>query len=62
VDDVKIYHRMFSTIINNLIDAGFVIEKMIEPIPDEEILKKYPSHADLRHKPDFMLIRGRKNV
>ena len=36
--------------------------KMIEPIPDEEILKKYPSHADLRHKPDFMLIRGRKNV
>ena len=60
VDNVKKYHRMFSTVVNTLIQNGFVIEKMIEPLPTEELLAKYPDHRDLFHKPDFMLIRARK--
>ena len=60
VDNVKKYHRTFSTIINTLIDAGFVIEKMIEPLPTEEILKDAPEYRDLYHKPDFLLVRVRK--
>ena len=60
VDNVKKYHRTFSSIINTLIDAGFAIEKMIEPLPTEEILEKYPDYKDLFHKPDFMLIKVRK--
>lgn len=60
VDNVKKYHRMFSTIVNTLASSGFVIEKMIEPLPDDEILAKYPDQEDLFHKPDFLLIRAAK--
>ncbi len=60
VDGVKKYHRMFSTIVNALTDAGFVIERMVEPIPDEETAAKYPEHRDLYHKPDFLVVRAKK--
>ena len=60
VDDVKIYHRTFSTIANNLIEVGFSIEQMIEPLPSPEIAERYPEHADLFHKPDFLLVRAKK--
>ena len=60
VDDVKKYHRTFSTIVNALIEAGFTIEKMMEPLPTEELLEKYPDYRDLFHKPDFLLIRVKK--
>ena len=60
VDNVKKYHRTFSTIINTLIETGFKIEKMIEPLPTEDLLKKYPEYKDLFHKPDFLLVKVRK--
>lgn len=60
VDNVMKYHRTFSTIANTLIDAGFIIEKMIEPMPTEELLEQYPDYGDLFHKPDFLLMRVRK--
>lgn len=60
VDNVKKYHRTFSTIVNALVEAGFTIEKMIEPLPTEELLEKYPDYRDLFHKPDFLLIRAKK--
>ncbi|MCM1039911.1 MAG: class I SAM-dependent methyltransferase [Ruminococcus sp.] len=60
VDNVKKYHRTFSTIVNTLIEAGFMIEKMIEPLPTAELLEKYPKYKDLFHKPDFLLIKAKK--
>lgn len=60
VDNVKKYHRMFSTIVNTLVEGGLTIEKMIEPVPTEEILEKHPDQRDLFHKPDFLLIRASK--
>ena len=60
VEGVKKYHRIFSTIVNTLVEAGFTIEKMIEPIPTPELLEKYPEMVDLYHKPDFLLVRARK--
>ena len=60
VDDVIIYHRTFSTIINTLAEEGFVVEKLEEPTPDEEILKKYPDYCDLFHRPDFLIVRAAK--
>jgi len=62
VDHVKKYHRTFSTIVNTLIDNGFVIEKIAEPMPSEEFLLKYPEYDDLLHKPDFLLIKAGKAV
>jgi len=60
VDNVKKYHRTFSTIINTLIEAGFIFERMMEPLPTEELLEQYPDYKDLFHKPDFLLIKARK--
>ncbi|MBE6758790.1 MAG: class I SAM-dependent methyltransferase [Ruminococcaceae bacterium] len=60
VDGVVKYHRTFSSIVNTLVDAGFVIEQMIEPVPDSEMMAKHPEHRDLIHKPDFLLVRAKK--
>ena len=35
-------------------------EKMIEPLPTDELLEKYPDYKDLFHKPDFLLIKANK--
>ena len=61
VDDLKIYHRTFSEILNTLTEEGFTLEKMLEPLPTEELLQKYPDHRDLFHKPDFLLVRVKKS-
>lgn len=60
VDNVKKYHRTFSSIVNTLIEVGFSINKMIEPLPTEEILSQYPAYKDLFHKPDFLLVKCTK--
>ena len=60
VDNVKKYHRTFSTICNTLIENGFSIEKMIEPLPTKELLRQYPDYSDLLHKPDFLLVKVKK--
>ena len=60
VDNVKKYHRMFSTVINDLIDAGFAIERLTEPVPTKELVEKYPDYYDLYHRPDFLLVKARK--
>ena len=60
IDNIKIYHRTFSNIINTLIEAGFSIEKMIEPLPTPQLLEMYPEHKDLLHKPDFLLLKTKK--
>lgn len=60
VENVKKYHRTFSSIVNSLYSAGFIIEKMLEPVPSKDIMEKYPSYKKYMHKPDFLLIRARK--
>ncbi|MBO4898794.1 MAG: class I SAM-dependent methyltransferase [Lachnospiraceae bacterium] len=60
VDDILIYHRMFSTVINCLVEEGFMIDRITEPEPSEELLNKYPEYYDLLHRPDFLLIRARR--
>lgn len=60
VDNVKKYHRTFSTIINTLITVGFQIDKIIEPLPNEETLEAYLQYTDLYHRPDFLLIKVKK--
>ena len=60
VDNVKKYHRTFSSIVNTLIEAGFTVNKMIEPLPTKELLEKYPDYKDLLHKPDFLLVKCAK--
>ena len=60
VDGVQKYHRSFSSIINTLIESGFAVERLSEPVPDVETMKEHPEFADLSHKPDFLVVRARK--
>lgn len=60
VDGVKKYHRTFSTVLNTLIEAGFILERLVEPVPDEAALRAHPERRDLLHKPDFLLVKAKK--
>lgn len=60
VEGVEKYHRRFSDIINDLCAAGFMIEKMIETEPNEEIIKIDKSWEKDFHKPNFLLIKAKK--
>ena len=61
IDGVIKYHRSFSTIINALTGAGFIVEKILEPVPPEAVIQEYPAYRRYYHKPDFLLIRARKS-
>jgi len=37
------------------------LEKMFEPVPDKEVMEQYPSYRKSIHRPDFLLIKARKN-
>lgn len=54
------YHRTFTTWINALIDAGFSIKRVAEPVPEEEMLRFYPEIKDEWRRPVFLLIAAVK--
>jgi SAM-dependent methyltransferase len=62
VEGVTKYHRCFSEIVNGLIDEGFVIERMLEPLPPEELIKKLPYYEKSMHKPNYLVIKAKKSV
>jgi len=53
------YHRTFSTLINGLLDAGLVVDRVVEPMPNKQWLRDHPSAQDERRRPMFLLIRAR---
>ncbi len=53
------YHRRFCDILNALVNAGFCIETVSEPVPDEQMIAKRP-RSDTLHKPLFLIIKARK--
>ena len=62
VDGVIKYHRTFSEIVNALVSNGFAIKKMIEPVPDETTLIRFPNYAELLHRPNILLIKSIKDL
>ncbi|WP_273404188.1 class I SAM-dependent methyltransferase [Actinobacillus porcinus] len=53
----KTYHRTTATIINQLIEAGFQIEKMAEPMLAEQP-EWHAEFKDLQHRPVLLFIRA----
>ena len=53
----KTYHRTTATIINQLIEAGFKIEKMAEPMLAEQP-EWHAEFKDLQHRPVLLFIRA----
>ena len=51
---------MLATLINGLLDAGLVVERVLEPVPSEQWLRGHPQARDERRRPVFLLVRARK--
>lgn len=60
VPGVRKYHRMVSTILNTLIEAGLTVERVLEPMPDEAMLRRHSEWARERHRPFILLVRARR--
>jgi 2-polyprenyl-3-methyl-5-hydroxy-6-metoxy-1,4-benzoquinol methylase len=60
VPGVRRYHRTLATLLNGVIDAGLVIERVIEPAPSDAWLRERPRDADDRRRPMFLLVGARK--
>lgn len=60
---VQFYRRPLSKIIKSVIDSGFVIVKLLEPMPTEQFKSKQPKIYDrLTKKPQILFIRAKKLV
>lgn len=57
----KTYHRTTATIINNLIDAGFVIESMQEPMLADKP-EWQAEFKDLQHRPVLLFVKAGKGI
>jgi 2-polyprenyl-3-methyl-5-hydroxy-6-metoxy-1,4-benzoquinol methylase len=60
VEGVRKYHRTMSSLVNGILDAGLVVERLLEPAPDSEHLARKPENIDERRRPMFVLLRARR--
>lgn len=60
VDGVIKYHRTFSNIINALAKAGFIIEEVCEPTPEDWAVEKLPTIVKEYIKPNFLIVKAKK--
>ncbi len=60
VEGVRKYHRTMASLLNGLIDAGLAVERVLEPVPDADTLRRRPDYADEARRPPFLLVRARK--
>lgn len=57
---VKKYHRNFSKLINNITDSGLKIDKLLEPLPTEEMIQKVPKYIHQIDRPFFLFVKAVK--
>lgn len=63
VDDYELYHRTFSSLVNSLVKAGFIIEECRESHISDEMRTQYPAmFGGTLHRPDFVFFKCRKAV
>ncbi len=59
---LQFYRRPLSKIITSVIDAGFVIKKLLEPMPIQQFKIEQPYEYDkLTKKPQFLFIKAEKS-
>ncbi len=59
-ENVIKYHRTISTYMNDLIEQGFRIKAVREPIPTEEMRKDDPLMQDEMRRPMFLILSAEK--
>jgi hypothetical protein len=60
---VPSFRRSLGETINPLLEAGFVVERILEPVPTEDFRAAEPDdYEKLTRRPGFMCVRARKAV
>lgn len=60
---VPSYRRPLGAMIQPLLEAGFVLEQLLEPVPTEEFRQRMPEDYEaLAREPGFLCVRARKVV
>jgi len=54
------YHRTVSTILNTIINSGFIIKSVMEPTASEEEEQKNPVLKDINRRPPFLIVKAQK--
>jgi SAM-dependent methyltransferase len=49
------YHRTLSTYVNGFLKTGYVLQSIREPLPDKEVLERYPEITNERRAPGFII-------
>ncbi len=61
VGGVEKYHRRLSDVINALINAGFTVTNVVEPMPSKEAIKIRPSLLEKEKiRPTFLIVKAKK--
>lgn len=59
---IPVFYRTLSTWLNGLLDAGFLLERFVEPHADAELAERVPALADTQIVPYFLIVRCRKPI
>lgn len=57
---IRKYHRTLATLLNELIDAGLSLERVVEPFPDDAQVARRPEWVHERRRPFCLIVRARK--
>jgi cyclopropane fatty-acyl-phospholipid synthase-like methyltransferase len=60
IEGVIKYHRTISTIINTLINSGFTIKAMVEPVASEQDEREWAVLKEARRRPPFLIVKAVK--
>jgi SAM-dependent methyltransferase len=60
VDGVEKYHRPMGMILTTVARSGFMIQDVIEPVPDDAALQRRPALIKEWTKPCFLIVRAQK--
>lgn len=60
VSGVVKFHRTVASLVNGLIAAGLVIERLEEPVPIPEAIRARPELIDERRRPPVLVAKARK--
>jgi SAM-dependent methyltransferase len=59
-DGVIKHHRSMAGIVNPLLDAGFVLRRLLEPVPSADLVAARPAWKDEPRRPMFLLVSATK--
>ena len=60
VDGVETYHRNMSHLVNGLIDAGFIIERLNESYATDEAIKLKPKYIEQKDHSYYVYLKAKK--